>query len=314
MTNIKKIGLSALAGSLMAFSANAAELSVSAGASITFSDGGDDVTDNAWSMGDSIDFNASGETDGGLAISLYFELDNDNLDDTSVSISTDSMGTITFHGFDGSSALGAVDDVMPTAYEEPWSFVSSPSKIDGTSGANMFQYTSPSVGGATFTATYNQADTASIVESQTSYAIAYSPEMVDGLTVGYAVQDDTATGVATSAKDESTMYAKYTFGSITAGYQVSESDNATASNNQESTGMAISYAISDEMSISYGQHEVETPNDSSDADQKASLLSASYTSGGMTLSAAMKDAENVAHGTASNQDFEYWTLGASFAF
>mgnify|MGYP001193757411 FL=1 len=312
MTNIKKIGLSALAGSLMAFSANAAELSVSAGASITFSDGGDDVTDNAWSMGDSIDFKASGETDGGLVMSLYFELDNDNLDDTSVSISTDSMGTITFHGFDGSSALGAVDDVMPTAYEEPWSFVSSPSKIDGTSAANMFQYTSPSVGGATFTATYNQADTTSIVESQTSYAIAYSPEMVDGLTVGYAVQDDTATGVAATAKDESTMYAKYTFGSITAGYQVSESDSATASEDQESTGMAISYAISDEMSISYGTHEVETPNDSADADQEAMLLSASYTSGGMSISASAGSVDNVAN--SADADKDTYEISMSFAF
>jgi outer membrane protein OmpU len=312
MTNIKKIGLSALAGSLMAFSANAAELSVSAGASITFTDAGDDVSNNAWAMGDSIDFKASGETDGGLAISLYFELDNDNLDDTSVSISTDSMGTITFHGFDGSSALGAVDDVMPTAYEEPWSFVTSPSKIDGTSAANMFQYTSPSVGGATFTATYNQADTTSIVESQTSYAIAYSPEMVDGLTVGYAVQDDTATGVAAEAKDESTMYAKYTFGSITAGYQVSESDNATASEDQESTGMAISYAISDEMSISYGTHEVETPNDSADDDQKASLLSASYTSGGMSISASAGSVDNVGNVAATDKDT--YEISMSFAF
>jgi outer membrane protein OmpU len=312
MTNIKKIGLSALAGSLMAFSANAAELSVSAGASITFTDAGDDVSNNAWAMGDSIDFKASGETDGGLAISLYFELDNDNLDDTSVSISTDSMGTITFHGFDGSSALGAVDDVMPTAYEEPWSFVTSPSKIDGTSAANMFQYTSPSVGGATFTATYNQADTTSIVESQTSYAIAYSPEMVDGLTVGYAVQDDTATGVAAEAKDESTMYAKYTFGSITAGYQVSESDNATASEDQESTGMAISYAISDEMSISYGTHEVETPNDSADEDQKAALLSASYTSGGMSISASAGSVDNV--GNIATTDEDTYEISMSFAF
>jgi outer membrane protein OmpU len=311
MTNIKKIGLSALAGSLMAFSANAAELSVSAGASITFTDAGDDVSNNAWAMGDSIDFNASGETDGGLTVSLYFELDNDNLDDTSVSISTDSMGTITFHGFDGSSALGAVDDVMPTAYEEPWSFVTSPSKIDGTSGANMFQYTSPSVGGATFTATYNQADD-TIIESQTSYAIAYSPEMVDGLTVGYAVQDDTATGVAATAKDESTMYAKYTFGSITAGYQVSESDNATASEDQESTGMAISYAISDEMSISYGTHEVETPNDSADDDQKASLLSASYTSGGMSISASAGSVDNV--GNVGTTDRDTYEISMSFAF
>ena len=312
MTNIKKIGLSALAGSLMAFSANAAELSVSAGASITFSDGGDDVTDNAWSMGDSIDFKASGETDGGLVMSLYFELDNDNLDDTSVSISTDSMGTITFHGFDGSSALGAVDDVMPTAYEEPWSFVTSPSKIDGTSAANMFQYTSPSVGGATFTATYNQADTASIVESQTSYAIAYSPEMVDGLTVGYAVQDDTATGVATSAVDENTMYVKYVFGSITAGYQISDADNATASESMESTGMAISYAVSDEMSISYGTHEVETPNDAADEDQKASLLSASYTSGGMSISASAGSVDNVANSATSDKDT--YEISMSFAF
>jgi len=312
MTNIKKIGLSALAGSLMAFSANAAELSVSAGASITFSDGGDDVTDNAWSMGDSIDFKASGETDGGLVMSLYFELDNDNLDDTSVSISTDSMGTITFHGFDGSSALGAVDDVMPTAYEEPWFGVTSPSKIDGSAANGLFQYTSPSVGGATFTATYNQADTTSIVESQTSYAIAYSPEMVDGLTVGYAVQDDTATGVASSAKDESTMYAKYTFGSITAGYQVSESDNATASEDQESTGMAISYAISDEMSISYGQHEVETPNDSADADQEASAISASYVSGGMTIKGTIGEVDNVAN--VATTDRETYEFSMSFAF
>ena len=312
MTNIKKIGLSALAGSLMAFSANAAELSVSAGASITFSDGGDDVTDNAWSMGDSIDFKASGETDGGLVMSLYFELDNDNLDDTSVSISTDSMGTITFHGFDGSSALGAVDDVMPTAYEEPWSFVTSPSKIDGTSGANMFQYTSPSVGGATFTATYNQADTASIVESQTSYAIAYSPEMVDGLTVGYAVQDDTATGVATSAVDENTMYVKYVYGSITAGYQVSDADNATDSENMESTGLAISYAISDEMSISYGQHEVETPNDAADADQEASAISASYVSGGMTIKGSIGEVDNV--GNVATTDRETYEFSMSFAF
>ena len=312
MTNIKKIGLSALAGSLMAFSANAAELSVSAGASITFSDGGDDVTDNAWSMGDSIDFKASGETDGGLVMSLYFELDNDNLDDTSVSVSTDSMGTITFHGFDGSSALGAVDDVMPTAYEEPWSFVTSPSKIDGTSAANMFQYTSPSVGGATFTATYNQADTASIVESQTSYAIAYSPEMVDGLTVGYAVQDDTATGAAATAKDESTMYVKYVYGSITAGYQVSESDSATSSEDMESTGIGISYAISDEMSISYGQHEVETPNDTADQDQEATAISASYVSGGMTIKGTIGEVDNVAN--VATTDRETYEFSMSFAF
>ena len=136
--------------------------------------------------------------------------------------------------------------------------------------------------------------------------------MVDGLTVGYAVQDDTATGAAATAKDESTMYAKYTFGSITAGYQVSESDSGTASEDMESTGMAISYAISDEMSISYGTHEVETPNDSADEDQKASLLSASYTSGGMSISASAGSVDNVANNSATDKDT--YEISMSFAF
>ena len=312
MNKFTKIGVSALAGSLMAVSANAVEMSVSGGASITFGDYGADVTNNAWSQGDGLTFTASGETDGGLTVSSSYVLDNDDLDDYSVSISTDSMGTVTFHAMDGSSALGAVDDVMPTAYEEPWFGVTSPSKIDGSAANGLFQYTSPSVGGATITATYNQADTATLVESQTSYAIAYSPEMVDGLTVGYAVQDDTSTGVATSAVDENTMYVKYVYGSITAGYQVSDADNATASESMESTGMAISYAISDEMSISYGQHEVETPNDSADADQEASAISASYVSGGMTIKGTIGEVDNV--GNVATTDRETYEFSMSFAF
>jgi outer membrane protein OmpU len=312
MNKFTKIGVSALAGSLMAVSANAVEMSVSGGASITFGDYGADVTNNAWSQGDGLTFTASGETDGGLTVSSSYVLDNGALDDYSVSISTDSMGTVTFHAMDGSSALGAVDDVMPTAYEEPWFGVTSPSKIDGTAADGLFQYTSPSVGGATITATYNQADTTTLVESQTSYAIAYSPEMVDGLTVGYAVQDDTATGAAATAKDESTMYVKYVYGSITAGYQVSESDNATSSEDQESTGIGISYAISDEMSISYGQHEVETPNDSADVDQEASAISASYVSGGMTIKGTIGEVDNV--GNVSTTDRETYEFSMSFAF
>ena len=39
MDNLKKLGLSALAGSLVAFSANAGELSVSGGAKISYTGG-----------------------------------------------------------------------------------------------------------------------------------------------------------------------------------------------------------------------------------------------------------------------------------
>ena len=43
MINIKKIGLTALTGSLVAFSANAAEMSVSGGVELTYTDSGGTV-------------------------------------------------------------------------------------------------------------------------------------------------------------------------------------------------------------------------------------------------------------------------------
>ena len=52
MNNLKKIGLSALAGSLVAISANAAELSVSGSVEVTYTDtggtGGNEVTGNSF--------------------------------------------------------------------------------------------------------------------------------------------------------------------------------------------------------------------------------------------------------------------------
>ena len=306
--NIKKIGVSALAGSLMAFSANALEMSVSGGASLTFGDYGADVTDNAWSSGDGLTFTATGETDGGLTITSKLVLDNGTNDDQTLSIGTDGMGTIMFSALGGSSALGAVDDVMPTAYEEPWFGVTSPTKVDGNAGPGQFTYTSPSVGGATITATYQQADTTRL-NSQTSWAVAFSPEAVDGLTVGYAVQEDDG---AATVVDDSTMYVKYVYGSITAGYQKSEGDSTSDAADVETEAYGISYAVSDEISVSYGSHTAETPNNSSDKDQEASAVSASYVAGGMTIKASVGSVDNVGGVDATDRDT--YEISMSFAF
>ncbi len=311
MNNIKKVGLSALAGSLVAMSVNAAEMTVTGGASITFADYGADITNNAWSSGDGLTFAASGELDNGLTVSSSYTLDRGVLDDYSVSIATEGMGTITFHGLDGSSALGAVDDVMPTAYEEPWFGVTSPSKVDGKAYDDMFQYVSPTVAGATVTLTYNQADTTNSDDSLTSMAIALSPVAIDGLTIGYATQDDDS-GAATAHVSDTTMYVKYVYGAATLGYQMSDADSATDSSDGESVGYGISYAVSDELSISYGAHTYETPNDSTDKDQEASAISASYTSGGMTISAAAGSVDNVGGTDATDRDT--YEISMSFAF
>ena len=173
MNNLKKIGLSALAGSLATFSAHAAEFSVSGSAGISFDDTnrGKGTRGNSFYMGDSLKFNASGETDNGVGVAVYYEIDNGALDDYDMTLSGD-WGSLKFNGSGSSSALSAIDDVTPNAYEEAWDIVDydgtltvgAPTVITGGGGANMFIYTSPNFGGAVLTAAYQNDGGAAAVE------------------------------------------------------------------------------------------------------------------------------------------------------
>ena len=93
---------------------------------------------------------------------------------------------------------------------------------------------------------------------------------------------------------------------------ITEYSMSTASEDMESEGIGISYAVSDELSISYGNHTVETPNDTADKDQEASVISASYVSGGMTLKASAGSVDNVANVAATDRDT--YEISMSFAF
>ena len=320
MNNLKKIGLSALAGSLATFSVNAADFSVTGSASITYDDTnrGKGVNGNAFSMGNSLGFNASGETDGGLGVAVYYELDDDVMDDYDMTISGD-FGSIKFHGSGGSTAFGAVDDVTPNAYEEAWDIVDtdgaatsgSPTVIGGGSGANMFVYTSPDFGGATLKAALVPSGNAAAAETYTDFAIAISPEAVEGLTLGYAISNNT---VAAGGKDndKSNMYIKYAISGFTVGAQAVDADHDTASSSQESVAYGVTYAVNDDLSIGYSYHELEFDAGASLSDQESTGISASYTMGGMTLAGAMNEVDNM-DGTPTN-DFEGYEFNLKFAF
>ena len=321
MNNLKKIGLSALAGSLASVSAHAAEVSVSGSASITMDRTTKHlVTGNDFSMGDSLGFNMSGETDGGLGVAVYYEIDGGSLDDYDMTLSGE-FGTLKFNGSGSSSALGAVDDVTPNAYEEAWDVLDtdgtltsgSPLVIGGGGGTNMFIYTSPSFSGLTVTAAYqNDGGAATVADSYSDYAIAYSPEMIEGLTVGYAKGDiNQAANVDAS---NSTGYVKYAVGGFTLGYQVSESDHDTKTNSLDSIAYGVTYAVNDDITVGYSYHEVDMDSGRSTGTftQESTGISASYTMGGMTLGGAINETDNM-RGVDAN-DFESYEFNLSFAF
>ena len=320
MNNFKKIGLSALAGSLVAFSVNAAEMTVTGSAGFSLTSTADN-TASAFGQNDSVIISGSGETDGGLTVSASFELDGGtSMDDRSFSVGSDTLGTFSFHGSGGSSVMGGWDDVTPHAYEEVWDITTGADidRVDGISGTNLMRWDSPVYSGVQIAVAYQDAaqvagtTSPATTSTYTDFGISYSPEMVSGLTLGYAEGSyDTS---ATLSSDETTMYVKYTIGALSVGYQESEEDAGTAATTDETTSIGISYAVTDNFSVAYGTHTVDYGNPATTLDQESSGFAASYTMGGMTIGGAVNSTDNIAGSALAADDRDSYELNLSFAF
>ena len=320
MNTFKKIGLTALAGSLVAVSVNAADLSVTGAAGITFA--GQDKTSkgNGFSMTDGMTFAGSSELDNGMTVSTSFLLDNSDgaagqiFDSRSLKLDMNDAGTLTFTGHDGGSAMNDVDDVMPYAGgNEGWDLVATAStakfgRVAGTGGTNQFKYNNSTLmDGLSVTASY-QPSNATQTEGTVAYAVAYSG--IDGLTVGYAT--DTNGLLGTASIDVETMYIKYAYGPVTVGMQESESDADTAANSDEFSAMAVSYTISDDMSVSYSVSDYNAGD--IDTNEEHTMIGASYTMGSMSLALSVNDVKNMGGNTSTVDDVQGYELALSFVF
>ena len=322
MNKFKKIGLSALAGSLVATSAFAGEMSVSGGASINVehTNGGNGDTGKTFSMGNQLTFSGSGELDNGLNVALSFVLDqNDDkkadnatntnynegspFDSHSVTISSDAMGSLKFSGEGGSSAISAMDGTAAGDIWDSFNITGSiiPTGIGG--GDNSMMYTLPSmVDGVAVNASYTPRGTA---DSTIAYSVSYTG--VENLTLSYAMGDGSADNT-----DGEAMKVSYVMGPITGSYSNYEYSGATAATSDDTTSFAVTYLLpGDEVSITYGSEEIER---SGKQDVETWKISASYTAGGMTVSATSMEIDNMDGSTTSTQDRERWALGLSFAF
>ena len=315
MNKFKKIGLSALAGSLVATSAFAGEMSVSGGASINVehTNGGAADTGKTFSMGNQLTFSGSGELDNGLNVALSFVIDqgddsttglaNSPFDSHSVTISSDAMGSLKFSGEGGSSALSAMDGTAAGDIWDSFNITGSiiPTAIGG--GDNSMMYTLPEVmDGVAINASYTPRGTA---DSTVAYSVSYTG--VENLTLAYALGDGSADNT-----DGEAMKVSYVMGPLTGTYTNYEYSGATAATSDDTTSFAVTYLLpGDEVSITYGSEEIER---SGKQDVETWKVSASYTAGGMTVSATTMEIDNMDGTTTSTQDRERWALGLSFAF
>jgi len=324
MNKLKKIGLTALGTALVSTSAIAADMAVAGGAKLTLSGGDKATTGNGWTITDSMTFRASADLDNGWTVSTAQNLGKGAINNSNLKVNMGDMGTLEFHSAGGTSVPGSWDDMMPTANEESWHGLTGAAAgtgpiMAGGSNGDMFRYSVNVMDGLDVYASYSPSDAAVAVESSSSFGVQYTG--VEGLTVGYAngennekvaVTNGNATDTAAGKEIENTaLFAKYAIDSFTIGVQDNESDSGTANADQSYRGYGISYAVSDDMSVSYGSGTVDHEL-SSAQDQETTAVGISYTSGGITVSASHHNGENLG-GTAAS-DKQAYELNIAFAF
>jgi outer membrane protein OmpU len=325
--NIKKIGLTALAGSLVATTAFAGELSLAGGAKFSYkSTEAKDIASN-FAMDQEITASGSAELDNGMTISVSHGLatGGSGSDTSSLTLDMGDMGKLKYSDTDISGGLKALDDLAPSAYEEVWDGLTGTVAAAMGNGAGFSWGTS--IGGAAvsiafsdnYGATTNRSDggqdgTAAGSSSSSSIGIQY-PVADTGLTVFGGIGTE-GQGDSTEI-DHNTIGMKYAYGPVTVGYQVNDEDNSAADNtvaadeDLETTSYGISFMVNENLSVSYGEHTT-TSTATGAVDQEIEGMAISYSMGGITISAY--DHEGSSASNVSGTNTEAQEILVTFAF
>ena len=269
-------------------------------------------------MGNQLTFTGGGELDNGLNVSLSFVLDHtDNIasgfDSHSITVSSDALGSITVAGDGAGNAQSALDttaagDIWNNGFKAGTTDVAYIAMAGSDASDNSVNYTLPTlVDGLSISASYSSGGLA--VDSTTAFGATYTG--VEGLSVSYGVGENGST-VATTSSDVTTMKASYAIGSFTAAVSNTESDKDSTGTDEEMDSWQLSYTVSDNLSISYGEETHETSGQT--VDEEFDAISVSYTTGGMTITAANYEASGIANTTGEAGEANRWKLAASFAF
>jgi outer membrane protein OmpU len=330
MNNLKKLGLTALAGSLVAFSANAVEMSVSGTSEITYTTGAGNnpVTGNPYGANTSLKFSGSGNV--GWADVTIVRTINDGLGSAFLSayqtMDMGDMGTLSLDSVGGGlEGTVANDDILPTAYEEVWNGVSG-SGITGAASNDTLGY-SNSFGPVSMSLAYSKGGTAAsgdgsgTTETVTSSTADYhfkvdgSAMGMDGLTLAYGASSTDYTAAASNDDTSRVAHVLYSTGPISAGLRMGETDSGTAGTaTKNMTAVSLAFKVNDEISVSVATQDTEYDNTAGTADvtETVDAVSASYTVGAASVRAHFAESSDDAGQAGASA--EYMELSLLLAF
>jgi outer membrane protein OmpU len=328
MDKFKKIGLSALAGTLATLSAaEAGSMSVSGTAVVTYVQrDSNEVTGNPLGMAKDLTFDGSGELDNGWTVSVMHDLtDAAAWSNSAITIGMGSLGTLIFDQDAGKDMGSALDNVVPTAFEEADAGMATGLTLSGgaidPNGSIVYKF--PVFSGAQIGLAYNPRSTAAApsADGGTSgggsdsqgeafeWAVDWSPEMVPGLRVGGAVGKCEDCMAGTLDRDEETWFATYTYGPLSIGYQVADEDDGT--NTYDTDVYGVSFNVNDALSVSYQYGETDGSNAAyTTAEFKG--ISAAYNIGPMAIKFTDNSGKHINGSATDNDDNRELNLSMSF--
>ena len=311
MTNFKKIGLTALAGTLAATAyAQAGALSVSGTARMEYQSSQTSATASTDSFADnsSLVFSGSGELDNGFTVSMYQTQAGGSQTSQGVTLDMGDMGKLSLMDGANAGGIATISDMVPNGGEQPWDDIG----VTGEHGTPEQGVASPHSGNRlAYSTTAGEATISGQIDfaqnSPTTSLAIQMPNLVEGLNIGAGIATDQDT--ATTEQDIETYFVTYAMGSVSVGYQKTDVDATAASEDIERTAYGISFAVNENMSIGYGVSDVEFEEFS--PDEESTGLGASYTTGGMKIGVIHNQKDN-RQGTS--RDEEMTELQLTFAF
>ncbi len=332
MDNLKKVGLTALAGSLAAVSANAAEMTVSGATLLTYtSEDTTEVTGNPFGMKTNLAFTASGDVNGYTVSYMQTSVDQfAGMSSARLSVDMGDLGLIAFDQGSG-SGLATIDDKTPTAAEEIWDGLDG-TKAGGLVGAagnsGVWNYVK-TMEGITLNAAARKGSGAKNSDGSSSgagqgawdFALTGSGDSmgIEGIAWGFGYGEAEAGSQANSAGKNGddthiTGFVNYSFGPVTAGYQMSEiNENGNNEAAELTDAWGIAFNVNDDLSISYGERDVEYDKPSgTNVTENGEGIAVAYTMGSMKIAGNINEVSD--NGGTANSNDEMKEIALSFAF
>ena len=335
MNNFKKIGLTALAGSLATFSVNAAEMAVNGATLLTYtSEDNTETTGNPMGMKTNLNFTASGEVNG-YTVSYYNNMSDgmNSISSARLSIDMGDIGTVSYDNGSG-SGLATIDDKTPSAAEEIWDGLGAtgafPDGLVGFGSTGVINYVN-TFSGITLNAAMRrgsataQGDGASSGSGEGSFmdaAITGSGDDfgVEGVAWGLGYGEQEAGQEKTTNGDEGdttgfTAFVNYTYGPVSVGYQQSAEDaGGEGGVNQYSQRWGIAFNVNENLAISYGEAETQYDGSGTDVTEDIDGIAVSYTMGSMKIAGNRNEGTNIAGTTGVGGQDAMTEIALSFAF